>query len=74
MGIIVTVDVGALVDRGVLGDFGAGVSDINLSSPQATNKIIVTMKNITYINTFSVINAPSKLRRRRRHIQMMVEQ
>ena len=95
MGIIVTVDVGALVDRGVLDGFdigvivgafvghGAGVgvaigfgvsvdfsigvgsmvclavtrvlvSGITLSPPQATNKIVITMKNITYINVFSV--------------------
>ncbi len=96
MGIIVAVDVGALVDRRVLCGFGAGVivgvfvgngigarvavsfrmsvgfnvdvggmvcvavsgilvSGISLSPPQATNKLVITMKNITYINVFSVI-------------------
>ena len=96
MGIIVAVDFGALVDRGVLGSFGVGVivgvvvgngagvrvavgfgvsvnfgigvggmvciaatrvlvSGISLSLPQATNKIVVTMRKITYTNVFSVI-------------------
>jgi len=96
MGIIVTVDFGALVDRGVWGGFGVGVIvdvsvgngvgirvevgfgvsmnfsigigdmvciavipvlvlGISLPLLQATNKIVVTIKNITYFNVFPII-------------------